>query len=68
MDLVARNLDYAKSSTADVIDAIRRRAIADGPDSLTNAVAFLRIVDHPAADDLDDLIPGRSNGSRAGQR
>jgi hypothetical protein len=61
MEAVVSDLDHWRETTCDVIQAVQNNARDKSrPDQMVWVLAFLRIVKHPAARELSDLVPAES--------
>ncbi len=61
MEAVVSDLDHWRETTCDVIQAVQNNARDKSrSDQMVWVLAFLRIVKHPAARELSDLVPAES--------
>jgi hypothetical protein len=61
MEAVVSSLDHWRETTCDVIQAVQNNARDKSrADQMVWVLAFLRIVKHPAARELSDLVPAES--------
>jgi hypothetical protein len=61
MEAVVSDLDHWRETTCNVIAAVQANAMdKNRPDQMVWVLAFMRIVKHPAAHGLSDLVPAES--------
>jgi hypothetical protein len=58
MEAVVKDLDHWQATTCDVISAVKANAMDKArADQMVWVLAFMRIVKHPAAREISDLVP-----------
>jgi hypothetical protein len=61
MEKVVADLDHWRETTCNVIQAVQNNAMDKSrADQMVWVLAFMRIVKHPAARELSDLVPAES--------